>query len=502
MDIVIIKLNPEAREIITVDELGKHIFGVIKKAKSEPRWYRNYPTILSNLLFDLCRDSEGHFSQDQVDRFSPKFDEAITLLKELRLLVDVTTARVPTVRLSSLGEESEGQEIYLQQDKKREYGRDRSPESMPYVFISHVHENQEDINRLCNDLNKNGIKVWLNRSNIKPGARWRDAIEEAIQNGAYFIACFSKEYNDREENYMNEELTLAVDRLRRFSTDHTWFIPVKLNKCAIPNRRISAVDTLQDLHYTELHNDWDDGVQHILDVIQSSRMDAKEEEIRNALRKINPQIIKELDEGKKRISVVANSEDFAKLVGLNDDCGVLRIEPSSNIIFGYQALKNIGIYTVRDNHGAKVHFHLSFSKEPRGTQKQQESKEQKPQISEDGAIDADMAIVESYESENGGVFRILAAKKLKLASGDYDSLLFRVVPPSGESWNCIIKVNNVLYALLCIRNKNIGSLYDAHRKLGTLRIREAIDEGKSFSEHKYTTYDMDTIEAKLQLFPL
>lgn len=114
MDVTSVKLSPEIRQTISVEELAKHLFSVMRKAESEPRWYRNYPTILRNLLLDLCLNPEGNFSQDQVNRFSPKFDEAITLLKELRLIVDVTTADIPTVRLSSLGEESDGQEITQQ----------------------------------------------------------------------------------------------------------------------------------------------------------------------------------------------------------------------------------------------------------------------------------------------------------------------------------------------------------------------------------------------------
>lgn len=76
---------------------------------------------------------------------------------------------------------------------------------MSHVFISYVRENQKEVDRLCEELSKHGVKVWLARNDIRAGARWQDAIDDAIQKVAHFIACFSKEYNQRGETYMNEE---------------------------------------------------------------------------------------------------------------------------------------------------------------------------------------------------------------------------------------------------------------------------------------------------------
>ena len=91
------------------------------------------------------------------------------------------------------------------------------------VFISYVRENQEEVDRLCDELTQHGVRVWLDRNDITPGTRWRQAIRRAIHDGAFFIACFSKEYNERDENYMNEELVLAIERLRKLSTDRSRF---------------------------------------------------------------------------------------------------------------------------------------------------------------------------------------------------------------------------------------------------------------------------------------
>src|SRR4051794_11173346 len=97
--------------------------------------------------------------------------------------------------------------------------------NLAHIFISYVRENSNVVDRLANELRNRGITVWLDRNNIDPGARWRDAIEKEIQRGSFFMACFSKEYSERDETYMNEELTIAIDKLRKRPSDKVWFIP-------------------------------------------------------------------------------------------------------------------------------------------------------------------------------------------------------------------------------------------------------------------------------------
>ena len=139
---------------------------------------------------------------------------------------------------------------------------------MNKAFISYVRENIEMVDRLCQELKSHGIEVWLDRNDIDPGLRWKQEIRRAIQDGAFFIACFSEEYNNRDKTYMNEELTLAIEELRQRPTDRIWFIPVKLNDCEIPDRDIGPGETLREIEYVKLYEDWDSSIQRILKVIQ------------------------------------------------------------------------------------------------------------------------------------------------------------------------------------------------------------------------------------------
>ena len=139
---------------------------------------------------------------------------------------------------------------------------------MQHVFISYVRENKSEVDKIHQELESHSIEVWRDLQDINPGERWKRQIRKAIREGAFFIACFSQEYHDRDESYMNEELKIAIERLRQLHIDHVWFIPVTLNKCEIPDWDIGGGETLNDLQYVKLYEDWDVGIQSILDFIQ------------------------------------------------------------------------------------------------------------------------------------------------------------------------------------------------------------------------------------------
>ena len=56
----------------------------------------------------------------------------------------------------------------------------------------------------------------MDRFSLQPGVDWETAIENAIMNGTYFIACFSDNYFKKTKSYVNEELNIAIEQLRLF----------------------------------------------------------------------------------------------------------------------------------------------------------------------------------------------------------------------------------------------------------------------------------------------
>lgn len=139
---------------------------------------------------------------------------------------------------------------------------------MPHVFISYVRQDSKPVERLCNSLKENGIRIWLDRDNIRPGTRWKRAIRKAIKEGDFFIACFSPNYINRASTYMNEELALAIEELRQKSIDRAWLIPVLLSECEVPDMEIRTGETLLDIQQVRLYEDWDFGLSQIISVIK------------------------------------------------------------------------------------------------------------------------------------------------------------------------------------------------------------------------------------------
>jgi TIR domain len=122
-----------------------------------------------------------------------------------------------------------------------------------HVFFSYVNEDEEQVADLAAKLRRRGVPIWRDKDALRPGDRWKFRISDAIRNGDAFVAVFSRMSERRERSYMRQELLEAVAELGTRPTDRTWFIPVKLSPCNIPELKIGPRETLRDLHYIALY---------------------------------------------------------------------------------------------------------------------------------------------------------------------------------------------------------------------------------------------------------
>lgn len=136
-------------------------------------------------------------------------------------------------------------------------------EIKPYVFISYLHEDLSDVRKIANEIQSWGVGVWLDKDNLLPGMLWKDAIRQAIKQGGYFVGCFSDHYYMRPKTFMNEELVIAVEELRKYTINRSWFIPILLSDCEIPDISIGAGRTLRDLQWIPLYKNWDIGISSL-----------------------------------------------------------------------------------------------------------------------------------------------------------------------------------------------------------------------------------------------
>ncbi|HKN56389.1 MAG TPA: toll/interleukin-1 receptor domain-containing protein, partial [Amycolatopsis sp.] len=138
------------------------------------------------------------------------------------------------------------------------------PTDRKRVFVSYVREDAADVDRLVLALRKAGYDTWLDRNRLEPGMRWKSAIRDAIRRGDSFLACFSPRYW-KSRTYMNEELIVAAEQLRLMPRNRSWFIPVVLEKCELPDHPIGPGETIADsLQYIDFSRDWDDALSRLI----------------------------------------------------------------------------------------------------------------------------------------------------------------------------------------------------------------------------------------------
>jgi hypothetical protein len=124
------------------------------------------------------------------------------------------------------------------------------------VFVSYVHEDNAEVDKLCAVLEAVRIPYWRDRTSLGPGDAWKAKIREAIRGGSLvFLACFSDNSRAREKSHMNEELTLAVEEYRKMPPGRTWLIPVRFDSGDVPEWDLGAGRILSDLNYSDLFGD-------------------------------------------------------------------------------------------------------------------------------------------------------------------------------------------------------------------------------------------------------
>jgi hypothetical protein len=125
-----------------------------------------------------------------------------------------------------------------------------------HAFISYVRGDSLAVNGLQHALETAGVQVWRDTADLWPGDDWRARIRAAISEEAFaFIACFSRQSLAREKSYQNEELTLAIEQLRKRQPGTPWLIPVRLDECVIPDQDLGGGRTLSSIQRVDLFGD-------------------------------------------------------------------------------------------------------------------------------------------------------------------------------------------------------------------------------------------------------
>jgi hypothetical protein len=96
------------------------------------------------------------------------------------------------------------------------------------VFISYSRHDGEAAQRLAGALHAAGVEVWLDRSELKPGDAWAQAILQGIQNCSLFIPVVSAntQREERSRAYFWREWNIADDLALGMAPGEPFIVPV------------------------------------------------------------------------------------------------------------------------------------------------------------------------------------------------------------------------------------------------------------------------------------
>ncbi|WP_288413901.1 toll/interleukin-1 receptor domain-containing protein [uncultured Novosphingobium sp.] len=120
---------------------------------------------------------------------------------------------------------------------------------MSHAFLSYVREDARIVGHLKQVLEANGVRCWMDTSDLEPGLPWRDQLRRAIQSGSYFVPFFSSCWAAKATSTANEEVLWAIDELRRRPHDQAWFLSFVLDNGRVPDLPIGADRYLTNLQY-------------------------------------------------------------------------------------------------------------------------------------------------------------------------------------------------------------------------------------------------------------
>lgn len=117
--------------------------------------------------------------------------------------------------------------------------------------------------RLYGDLQRAGVSPWLDRKKLLPGQDWKREVKLAMQHSSHILILLS-EHSVSKNGYVQKELREALDLLDHMPPS-TILIPARLDDCEPAHER------LQDLHWVDLFDSYDEEFDRILRVLLPDR---------------------------------------------------------------------------------------------------------------------------------------------------------------------------------------------------------------------------------------
>jgi len=106
-------------------------------------------------------------------------------------------------------------------------------ETNPKVYLSYAREDGHVVRELYDRLSRAGFRPWMDQQDILPGQDWRRSIQKAIRDSDFFLVCLSRN-STTKRGFLQQEIRSAIDIMEEKLADDIYLIPVRLEKCEVP----------------------------------------------------------------------------------------------------------------------------------------------------------------------------------------------------------------------------------------------------------------------------
>lgn len=126
------------------------------------------------------------------------------------------------------------------------------------IFISYAKEDSVLVEKIYNELETAGFKVWKDTHELLPGENWELEIKKNLSNCNFVVLCLSQ-LSVSKIGYFQEEIKTVLKLQRRRPSGKVFCIPVILNKFDLDLLPLE----IMDLQYIDICEDWNKGIEKI-----------------------------------------------------------------------------------------------------------------------------------------------------------------------------------------------------------------------------------------------
>ncbi len=116
---------------------------------------------------------------------------------------------------------------------------------MTDVFISYASEDRPAVQALCSALEAEGIDVWFDRHELKPGDDWRRQIRRNVEDASCFVAVLSGQCLTSARREFRYEWEVAALEQAKAPPDRPFILPLVIDDVAETEPRLDPFRALQ-----------------------------------------------------------------------------------------------------------------------------------------------------------------------------------------------------------------------------------------------------------------